>query len=163
VIDPATSDPLQNRARRRQRRFEQQAPQIPWNINVLVVEDDAADTTLIVSALRRHPNVATASATNAPDLVLQQLNDGYLLPDLILLDIHMPRLDGFGFLKALRQIPAMAVVPVVFLTTSGLGKDVVVARSSSASSYLVKPDSYAELQTRLDEVIKRAVSGVWSK
>jgi two-component system chemotaxis response regulator CheY len=148
---------------RRRPRPESRASQGVWSINVLVVEDDAADTSLILKVLRRHPNVTTASASDAPDLVLQQLSEGHLLPDLILLDIHMPRLDGFSFLEALRQIPAMAAIPVVFLTTSGLGKDVVVARNSSASSYLIKPDSYAELQTRLDGVIKRAVSGVWSK
>lgn len=144
-------------------RFDPRPPLHVWAINVLLVEDDAADTSLILNVLRRHPGVSTAHPADAPDLALQQLAAGHLRPDLILLDIHMPRMDGFSFLENLRGIPAMAAVPVVFLTTSCLGKDVVAARHSSASFYLIKPDNYAELQTRLDGVIKRAISGIWSK
>jgi CheY-like chemotaxis protein len=144
-------------------RFEPRPAQHVWSINVLLVDDDAADASLCLNVLKRHPNVSTAHAANAPDVALQQLASGHLQPDLILLDIHMPRIDGFGFLEALRRIPAMAAVPVVFLTTSALGKDVVTARHSSASFYIIKPDTYVELQDRLDAVIKRAISGAWSK
>jgi CheY-like chemotaxis protein len=161
---PATpSSSLCDAPFKRQSRFEPRPPLRVWSINVLLVEDDAADTSLILNVLKRHPNVSTAHAADAPDIALHQLASGHLRPDLVLLDIHMPRINGFGFLEGLRQIPTMAAVPVVFLTTSCLGKDVVAARHSSASFYLIKPDSYVELQTRLDGVIKRAISGVWSK
>ena len=56
----------------------------------------------------------------------------------------------------------MSEVPVVFLTTSSLGADVQRYRESSASSYIIKPDTYVELQARMDSVIKRALSGIWS-
>jgi CheY-like chemotaxis protein len=148
---------------RRPRRFEPQPHLRVWSINVLLVEDDPADVSLILNVLRRHPNVSTAHAAEAPDATLRQLAAGHLTPDLVLLDIHMPKIDGFAFLEGLRRIPAMASVPVVFLTTSALGKDVVAARHSSASFYLIKPDSYAELQTRLDAVIDRTISGFWSR
>jgi two-component system, sensor histidine kinase and response regulator len=144
-------------------RTQPRPPQNTWNINILVVEDDAADTSLILDVLRRHPNVSTANAIDAPDLALHQLETGHLKPDLVLLDINMPRIDGFGFLRALRQIPTMVSVPVVFLTTSCLARDVVEAKHGSAASYVIKPDTYRELQTRLDLVIKRAVSGAWSQ
>ena len=143
--------------------FEPRPDQHVWSINVLLVEDDAADASLIVNILKRHPNVATAHAANAPDMVLNQLAVGQMEPDLILLDIHMPRINGFTFLERLRLIPSMANVAVVFLITSRLAKDVLAARESTASSYLIKPDTYAELQMRLDQTIKRAMSGGWSK
>jgi two-component system chemotaxis response regulator CheY len=146
-----------------QARNELRPPQNNWNINVLVVEDDPADTSLILNVLRRHPGVSSAHAIDSPDVALEQLRAGHLSPDLVLLDIHMPRIDGFGFLESLRKIPAMARTPVVFLTTSCLASDVVEARHCSASSYVIKPDTYAELQTRLDAVIRKAVSGAWSK
>ena len=133
-----------------------------WSISVLVVEDDLADTTLILDALRRHPGVATAHATDAPELALRQLASGQLQPDLILLDIRMPRLDGFEFLDRLRRIPTMFETPVVFLTSSAFRIDVIEAKHTSASSYVVKPESYDELKKRLDKVIKTALSGVWS-
>jgi CheY-like chemotaxis protein len=138
-------------------------PRRVWALNVLLVDDDAADTTLILNVLKRHPNVSTALATDAPEFVLRQLAAGrQMKPDLVLLDIHMPRLDGFGFLEALRGIPAMANVPVVFLTTSCLSSDVAKTRGSSALLYVIKPESYLELQSRLNGVLRRAASGRWS-
>jgi len=165
-VGPAATTPsssLRGDSFKRQPRFEPRPALRVWSINVLLVEDDAADTSLILNVLRRHPNVSAAHAADEPDFALRQLTEGHLRPDLVLLDIHMPRINGFGFLEAFRQIPAMQTVPVVFLTTSCLGRDVVAARHSSASFYLIKPDNYVELQTRLDGVIKRAISGVWSK
>jgi CheY-like chemotaxis protein len=159
----AISTPPRDARVRRRPRFEPRPVQQVWSINVLLVEDDAADTTLILNVLKRHPNVSTAHAANAPDLALSQLAAGHLNPDLILLDIHMPRMNGFRFLDSLRRIPVMTGVPVVFLTTSGLARDVVEARHCSAAFYVIKPDTYVELQARLDGVIKRAISGVWSK
>ena len=138
-------------------------PRRAWNINVLLVEDDPADTGLILNVLNRHPLVAAVSAADAADIALIQLESGHLKPDLILLDIHMPKINGFQFLERLRRIKAMAETPVVFLTTSCLINDVMEARRGSANLYVVKPDTRDELQERLDAVIRRAVSGAWSR
>src|SRR5271154_5240405 len=77
---------------RRSPRFEPRPSQHVWSINVLLVEDDAADASLCLNVLKRHPNVSAAHAADAPDVALQQLAAGHLQPDLILLDIHMPRI-----------------------------------------------------------------------
>jgi len=135
----------------------------PQNIAILLVEDDPADTGLILNVLKRHPQVSSVSAADAPDIALIQLESGFLQPDLILLDIHMPRVNGFQFLERLRRIRAMITTPVVFLTTSCRVTDVMEARRGSAAFYVVKPDTYGELQERLDAVVKRAISGVWGK
>jgi len=134
-----------------------------WSINVLLVEDDEADTEIILNVLKRHPQVSSTLACNQPVALLGQLTMGRLRPDLILLDIHMPRVDGFKFLEALREIPAMVSVPVVFLTTSALSDDARRAAQSTAASYIIKPDTYQELHTRLDDAIKRAISGLWGR
>ncbi|MBV9511733.1 MAG: response regulator [Caulobacteraceae bacterium] len=123
-----------------------------------MVEDDAADSSLILNALLRHPNVSAAHAADSPDVALRQLASGFLTPNLVLLDIHMPRMDGFQFLTKLRRIPGLDRVPVVFLTTSALAKDVVGARDSTALTYIVKPDNFAGLRSRLDAVIRRVTS-----
>jgi len=143
-------------------RLEPQRARRFFGLNVLLVDDDAADTSLIMGVLKRHPSVSTSFATDSPGFALRQLAAGHLNPDLVLLDIHMPRMHGFAFLDDMRQIKSMAAVPVVFLTTSRLRKDVVDARRSSASLYLVKPDSMFELQAKLNGVLRRAASGAWS-
>jgi CheY-like chemotaxis protein len=143
--------------------FEPQLPRRVWSLNVLLVDDDAADTELILNVLKRHPHVSTALATDSPAFALRQLQSGrQMRPDLVLLDISMPRLDGFGFLEALRRIPAMASVPVVFLTSSCRLTDVERTRETSALLYVVKPDNYLELQSRLNGVLRRASMGRWS-
>jgi two-component system chemotaxis response regulator CheY len=143
--------------------FEPRPPNRVWSLNVLLVDDDAADTALILDVLKRNPHVSTALATDSPAFALRQLHSGrQMRPDLILLDIHMPRLDGFGFLEALRGIPAMASVPVVFLTTSCRPSDLERTRQTSALLYVVKPDNYLELQSRLNGVLRRASMCRWS-
>jgi DNA-binding response OmpR family regulator len=147
--------------RRRGRPKGPRPAQSAWKLNVLLVDDDPADTSLIVSALASHPRVAVRTV-GEPVLALRQLLVGYKQPDLVLLDVHMPRIDGFELLEGLRRIRGMVTVPVVFLTTSGLEKDLLAYRGSSASMYVVKPDTFGELQTRVDGIVERAISGVWN-
>jgi CheY-like chemotaxis protein len=142
--------------------LEAQPPRRVWSLNVLLVDDDEADTALILSVLRRSPQVSSAQATDAPEFALRQLETGRLKPDLLLLDIQMPRIDGFAFLDHLRTIPEMIALPVVFLTTSRLASDVMRTRQSSAAFYVIKPDTYFELQARLNGVLRKAASGRWS-
>jgi DNA-binding response OmpR family regulator len=142
--------------------FEPRSPNRTWSLNVLLIDDDVADTCLILNVLKRHPQVSAAHATDAPIFALRQLAMGRLRPDLVLLDIHMPKIDGFTFLREMRQIPNMASVPVVFLTTSRLERDVVLAKDATASSYVIKPESYFELQARLNGVVRQAAAGRWS-
>ena len=134
-----------------------------WTIDILVVEDDEADRSLITDVLKRHPKVSAMSATDAPEQALADLARGRLRPDLIFLDINMPRLNGFKFLEALRQIPAMRTTPVVVLTTSRMARDVEDACTGGVSLYVVKPDTYEAFKTRLGSVIEQALNGAWGK
>ena len=134
-----------------------------WNLNVLLVDDDEADTALILTVLKRHPDVSTARATDSPQFALRQLAAGdQLRPNMILLDIHMPRLNGFSFLEEVRAIPSMARVPVILLTGSVLPSDLAKSNDSSASLFVIKPDSYAGFQSCLNGVLRCAASGRWS-
>jgi CheY-like chemotaxis protein len=148
-------------AARRGGELSSRLDQAAWGLDVLLVEDDAADTSLILKVLDQHPGVFSTRASDAPDLLLKQLAKGKLRPDLVLLDIHMPRMDGFKFLRGMRQIRALAKIPVVFLTTSWLARDASDVTHSSAALYVIKPDTYDDLETCLDGVLRRAQSGLW--
>ena len=143
--------------------FDVAPPRRIWTINVLVVDDDEADTALIVDALKRHPGVSATRSSDNPEQALKELAVGRISPDLVFLDINMPRMDGFTFLRRMRDIPDMAATPVVLLTTSGHSRNAEEARRSSAVSYVIKPDTYPQLQGRLDAAIRRTISNGWRK
>jgi CheY-like chemotaxis protein len=126
---------------------------IPWRLDVLVVDDDRADAWLIMRALRDDWRVYRTILAESAESALYQLAEGVIRPHVILLDINMPKVDGFKFLDALKEIPAMAGVPVVMLTTSRYAKDVEKAREKKARSYLIKPDDDDVLRKRLAEVL----------
>ena len=72
------------------------------------------------------------------------------LPGLILLDINMPKMNGFEVLKEIKADPALQHLPVIMLTTSDAETDVVKSYSNGASSYIKKPVNFDNLQ----EVVK---------
>jgi CheY-like chemotaxis protein len=73
----------------------------------------------------------------------------YPLPDLLLLDLKMPRKDGFEVLKWIREQPSLSTLRVVVLTTSDRIQDVNEAYRLGANSFLVKPLEFAELRNML--------------
>ena len=66
-------------------------------------------------------------------------------PDLILMDVVMPRLDGFGAMRRLRSIPATASVPIFMVTTRGELEAMVQGYEDGACDYIVKPIDESEL------------------
>jgi diguanylate cyclase (GGDEF)-like protein len=75
-------------------------------------------------------------------------------PDVVLLDVEMPRLDGFGVLKALKDDPQLAAIPVVFLTARESTDDVVSALELGAHDYLRKPFEPGELRARVTAALR---------
>lgn len=130
-----------------------------WVIQVLLVDDNEADAAIAHSILRRHPDVGSVVIMTSAEEALSKLAAGRLAPHLILLDIQMPRMDGFKFIEALDHIPDARDTPVVMLTTSRFERDVAEARRVRANGYIVKPDTIEEYRTRLDTVIKLVKSG----
>jgi DNA-binding NarL/FixJ family response regulator len=81
-------------------------------------------------------------------------------PDLILCDVMMPELDGYGVLQALREDPETAGIPFIFLTAKGEKTDIRSGMNLGADDYLTKPvakaDLLAALQTRLERAAQQA-------
>ena len=77
-------------------------------------------------------------------------------PDLVLSDVMMPRLDGFGLLRELRAHEETAAVPVILLSARAGEEAVVEGRTSGADDYLVKPFSARELTARIEAQLARA-------
>jgi DNA-binding response OmpR family regulator len=80
-------------------------------------------------------------------------------PDLIILDVMMPLLDGFAVLGHLKADPARRAIPVIMLTARGQERDVHVGLQEGAADYIVKPFSLKDLLARVDVVLRRAEGG----
>ena len=73
-------------------------------------------------------------------------------PDLILLDLNMPRLDGHGALRQIKNEESLSNIPVIVSTTSTSEKDVEETYRQGAQSYIVKPFSFADLVTKVQNI-----------
>jgi two-component system OmpR family response regulator len=117
---------------------------------VLVVDDEDNVTHLVSSALR-FDGFETITADNGTSaLVAVAEND----PDLIVLDVMMPGLDGLGVLHNLRS--AGSQVPVIFLTARDAATDRIGGLRAGADDYVVKPFSIEELLARVHAVLRRS-------
>lgn len=118
---------------------------------LLIAEDDANDALLMRRACVRAGLLAPIlHASNGEEAIaeLQRLAaaaSGDSLPSLVLLDIKMPRLDGFEVLKWLKSRPELSGIPAVILSSSALPADLERARLLGASSYCVKPSAFQDL------------------
>jgi len=92
------------------------------------------------------------------------LSSGFLLldslerrvPDLVVLDIMMPEMDGITVCRRLREDPRYISLPVVFLTAKGTTDDVVAGLDAGADDYVVKPFELPELRARISAVLRRS-------
>jgi chemotaxis family two-component system response regulator Rcp1 len=120
---------------------------------VLVVEDNRAHAVLAREAFREAGVPAALHVVRDGEQAIQYLEGitpfvGRHRPDLILLDLKLPVMDGHEVLRALKADPRFAAIPIVVLTTSTADADVAVAYQLHANSYLRKPvafDDFVEL------------------
>ncbi len=81
-------------------------------------------------------------------------------PDLVLLDLKMPRRDGFGVLEIVKKDPRLAIIPILVLSSSDNDNDVGRAYSLGANAYLVKPMNGALFSSRIRESVRYWVTAV---
>lgn len=113
-------------------------------IEILLVEDNPGDVRLIEEALKEgriHNKLHVVSdGVEAMDFLKRKGRfAGAPIPDLILLDLNLPRKDGREVLKELKSDPVLKVIPVVVLTTSKSDEDVLRSYALHANCYITKP------------------------
>lgn len=108
--------------------------------NIVLVEDNPDDVTLTLRALRKGEIASQVTVLrDGAEALDHLLLPGARLPDLVLLDINLPRLDGLEVLRRLRAEDRTSLLPVVVLTTSQEQQDIVSSYRLGANSYIRKP------------------------
>src|SRR5947209_15187027 len=131
---------------------------------ILLVEDNPADIKILQRALRESALsvqlVVVRDGQEAVDYLLRQgaYHDdaGWRIPELILLDLNLPRLTGREVLQRIRATPQFRSVPVVVLTTSRRREDVQEVYAAGANTYIEKPQDFG----RFVEVL-RTIHRYW--
>lgn len=123
--------------------------------NVLLIDDDADDLELTRQMLRqsRIPLQIRSSRNGEKALAFLRGANGDR-PDLILLDLNMPVMDGREFLRAVKSDLALKTIPVVILTTSNAAEEIVSSYGLGASGYVNKPlgiDQFAQVEQIVED------------
>lgn len=119
---------------------------------IYYLEDDTNIRDLTVYALRQTGLDAVGFA-NARDFFAACRET---LPELVLLDIMLPEIDGLEVLRRLRENPATKTLPIMMLTAKGTEFDKVTGLDSGADDYLAKPFGMMELVSRVNALLRRA-------
>ncbi|MEY4769126.1 MAG: hypothetical protein RL637_1765 [Pseudomonadota bacterium] len=116
---------------------------LPSEIDILLIEDDLADANLLRFAFKQnqlsHKLHHVLDGIEGLDLLKQYLHFTLPLPNLILLDINMPRMNGREFLAVLKADEHLRQIPVIMLTTSSFDADIQSAYHLGAAGYITKP------------------------
>jgi phosphate regulon transcriptional regulator PhoB len=123
--------------------------------DVLVVEDEPDIRTLIVHHLTRDGFRCRTAGTGPEALARVRAAP----PDLVVLDLMLPQMDGLEVCRRLRADPATAMVPIIMLTAKADEVDRVVGLEMGADDYIAKPFSPKELVARVRAVLRRARPG----
>jgi DNA-binding NtrC family response regulator len=118
---------------------------------VLVIEDDQGIRENILDLMEAE-GFCGVGAANGKDGVIAALKSP---PDVIICDVRMPELDGYGVLKSLRDRPETAAVPFIFLTAGAEKSDIRTGMSMGADDYLTKPFTRTELLDAVQARLRR--------
>lgn len=122
---------------------------------ILAVDDIPDNLDLVIEVLEGEPwNVVTAGNARDAWVILKKS-----APDLVLLDIQMPDIDGHQLCTAIRKLPQMRDVPIIFLTAERLSPgDIVRGLELGADDYICKPFNAEELRARVRTALRRRLS-----
>ena len=113
-------------------------------LDILVIEDDQIERMKLkraTSLLEMNHNIIEA---NNGEEALDLLKDRSNLPDIILLDLNMPKMNGIEFLRTLKKDEVLKYIPSIVLTTSANPKDVLESYRIGIAGYIIKPLKYED-------------------
>jgi CheY-like chemotaxis protein len=126
------------------------------HVTVLLVEDDPGDALLTREALEGRTRTRLELVTDGAEAIAylrrEAPHQDAVRPDLILLDLNLPRRDGREVLAELKADPDLAPIPVVFLTTSHAHEDIVRSYDLHANAYVAKPVDFDDFAAAVREI-----------
>lgn len=124
--------------------------------NVLLIDDDHDDHEFFVEAVREiDESINCQSMFDSEEALKFLKDDGQELPDLIVLDTNMPKLNGRQILAELKKDPALKNIPVVMYSTFFSDRDNDEFLRLGVANYLAKPSKFGDFRNMLTEILTR--------
>ena len=119
---------------------------------ILLIEDSPTDTAVLTRLLERHGHqvMASGSAEDGIEVCKREL------PDVVLMDVVLPGMNGFQATRALSREPSTKAIPVLIVSTKGMDTDRVWGMRQGAKDYIVKPPSEDALIARIEQLLGNA-------
>ncbi|HEX3504174.1 MAG TPA: response regulator [Xanthobacteraceae bacterium] len=117
---------------------------------ILVVDDNETNRDILMTRLEKHGYELLQAADGEEALACVRQH----LPDLLLLDVEMPRLDGFEVCRRLKNDPSLPFIPIILCTARAASQDVVTGLDAGADEYLTKPIDQAALVARVRSMLR---------
>ena len=122
-------------------------------LNILLIEDDMIEVMKLnrtISTLKLNHKIIEA---NNGDDALKILEKKDELPDIILLDLNMPKISGIEFLSILKKDDVLRYLPTIILTTSNNQKDLLECYKLGIAGYVLKPLKYEDYVSKIEKVL----------
>jgi CheY-like chemotaxis protein len=137
----------------------------PTPVRILVVDDDPGDVLMIEEALAHSGVPKSIDVVSDGEEAMEFLNregrhTSAPRPDMILLDLNMPRMDGRQVLTRVKSDDSLSTIPIVVLTTSNADTDILGSYKLRANAYVTKPiglDEFNDVVRRIDEFFGQIV------
>ena len=116
---------------------------------ILIIEDNAANMKLAIMVLQNAGHTALCAVDAEIGMAFARTGR----PDLILMDIQLPGMDGLAATALLKQDPATAAIPVIALTAMAMKEDREKTRAAGCDAYIAKPLRFRELYAAIDSLL----------
>jgi CheY-like chemotaxis protein len=121
---------------------------------LLIIDDDIEDQEIFMEALKEVDPTITCYSANTGDEAFKQLEtDVVVLPDLIFLDLNMPKLNGKQVLKEIKRNNGLYAIPVIMYSTSFAPRDIDEINELGAVHHLLKPSRFDDLCNALNKIL----------
>jgi len=122
-------------------------------INILLIEDDLIEVMKLKRATNslnlNHKIIEANNGEKALELLHQKNN----LPDIILLDLNMPKINGIEFLRILKADDRLCYIPTIILTTSNNQRDLLECFKTGIAGYVLKPLKYEDYVSKIEKLL----------
>lgn len=123
-------------------------------LNLLIIDDDDDDRDMFCEVVKKIDEHIKCLCASGASEALELLEKGAMPPpDLIFLDLNMPRLNGKQFLKAIKENEHLQHIPVTVYTTSKLQEDIVETKKLGAVDFITKPTRLNDLRNEITRIL----------